>query len=205
MTDEARFQALNDAVQEVLRRQADLETRLSRLEAASRDPREAGLPIPPPPIVPPRPDPVVTPVPRAEVTGSRPMPAAAGERPAIETKVGLTLVNRIGVITLVLGVAFFFKWAVDNQWIGPTGRVLLGLLAGGLALGAADFLFRKAQKTFAQGIAGAGLAFVSLAAYAAFGFYHLVPQAVAFAFLLSTTVFGVALSLRYDSPAIAAL
>src|SRR3954454_3179091 len=205
MTDEARFQALNDAVQEVLRRQADLEARLSRLEAASRDPREAGLPIPPPPIVPPRPHPVVTPAPRAEVTGSRQTPARTGERPAIETKVGLTLVNRTGVITLVLGVAFFFKWAVDNEWIGPTGRVLLGLLAGCGALAAADFLFGKTQKTFAQGIAGAGLAILYLAAYSAFGFYHLVPQAVAFIFLLSTTVLGFALSLRYDSSAIAAL
>ena len=39
-------------------------------------------------------------------------------------------VNRIGVITLVLGVAFFFKYAVDNRWIGETGRVVLGILAG---------------------------------------------------------------------------
>src|SRR4051794_15206736 len=101
MTDEARFQALNDAVQEVLRRQTELEARLSRLEAASGTPGGAGLRIPPLPINPPQPDPVVTPVPRAELAGSRPMPARTGERPAIETKVGLTLVNRTGVITLV--------------------------------------------------------------------------------------------------------
>jgi hypothetical protein len=33
-------------------------------------------------------------------------------------------------VTLVLGIAFFFKWAVDNQWIGPGGRVILGVIAG---------------------------------------------------------------------------
>ena len=47
----------------------------------------------------------------------------------LETKVGLKVVNRVGVITLVLGVAFFFKWAADNNWIGPAGRVMLGVLA----------------------------------------------------------------------------
>jgi len=200
MTDEARFQALNDAVEEILRRQTELEERLSRLESARWPVSPSGPPVPSP-----TPRPIVTPKPDTEAIQTRPVPKPRAERPAIETKVGLTVINRVGVITLVLGVAFFFKWAVDNEWIGPTGRVVLGLLAGCAALAAADLLFRKAQKTFAQGIAGAGLAILYLAAYAAFGFYHLVPQVIAFAFLLSTTALGFALSLRYESPAIAAL
>ena len=202
MTDE-QFEALNGVVQEILRKQAELEQRLSRLESVTR-PGDVTASVPAPRSVePPRPSPAISPKPLP--AAARPTRPIASDSPAIESKVGLTLVNRIGVITLILGVAFFFKWAVDNEWIGPTGRVLLGLLAGLLMLGAADVLFRKAQKTFAQGIAGAGLAILYLAAYAAFGFYHLVPQSVAFLFLLSTTVLGFALSLRYDSSAIAAL
>jgi len=207
MTDEARFEALNDAVREILRRQADLEERLSRLEDAKGSvpspsaPAQTAQPPGPPRVAPS----AATAKPDTDTIRARPVPASAVERPAIETKVGLTVINRVGVITLVLGVAFFFKWAVDNEWIGPTGRVVLGLLTGCAAVGAADLLFRKAQTTFAQGIAGAGLAILYLAAYSAFGFYHLVPQAVAFAFLVSTTALGFALSLRYASPAIAAL
>lgn len=206
MTDE-RFQALNDAVGEILRKQAELEARLSRLEAGASG---VGVPmpspsVPAPALEPEKPPQIAHPELRPEPIKARPASGAATDRPAIETKVGLTLVNRIGVITLVLGVAFFFKWAVDNEWIGPTGRVVLGLLAGFLALGAADFLFRKTQKTFAQGIAGAGLAILYLSVYAAYGFYHLVPQGLAFAFLVSTTVLSFALSLRYEAVAIAAL
>src|SRR5436305_11373316 len=106
MTDE-RFEALNDAVQEILRKQASLEARLSRLEAAL--PGVAGtapapsVPSPPfeevrqaPPTIHPEQGPVAI--------KRRPASTAASERPAIETKVGLTLVNRIGVITLVMGV-----------------------------------------------------------------------------------------------------
>ena len=206
MTDE-QFQALNETVGQILRKQAELEQRLSRIEAGSsqcREVRDASSASDS------RQSSAFSSGCQSQEWNLNPSPHALHrpeyrKRPAIETKVGLTLVNRIGVITLVLGVAFFFKWAVDNEWIGPTGRVLLGLLAGCLALGAADFLFRKTQKTFAQGITGAGLAIFYLSAYSAFGFYHLVPQGVAFAFLLITTVLGFALSLRYDSPAIAAL
>ena len=34
---------------------------------------------------------------------------------------------RVGVLALIIGVAFFLKLAFDNDWIGPTGRVVLGI------------------------------------------------------------------------------
>ena len=48
----------------------------------------------------------------------------------VETNAGLVWANRIGAVTMILGVAFAFLYAVDNEMIGPTGRVLCGLLAG---------------------------------------------------------------------------
>jgi uncharacterized membrane protein len=45
---------------------------------------------------------------------------------------------RIGVVALVIGAGFFLKLAFDNDWIGETGRLALGI-AGGLAfLGAGN-------------------------------------------------------------------
>src|SRR5579872_920858 len=38
--------------------------------------------------------------------------------------------NRIGILALLFGVAFFLRYAFQSGWIGPTGRVLTGLLAG---------------------------------------------------------------------------
>lgn len=115
------------------------------------------------------------------------------------------MANRLGVITLVLGIGFFFKWAVDNEWIGPAGRVELGILAGLAILFAADRLWHRGQKIFAQGVTGTGVCILYLAIYAAFGFYHLVPQAFAFIFMVMVTLMAAALALRYDAIAIAAL
>jgi uncharacterized membrane protein len=133
--EQQRLDIISEAIARLLKKQEQMEQRLAQLEgnAAPRvfttPPAEA--PPPPPPTI-------------AKLFEEPPAPELIEQprKPALETKVGLTVVNRIGVITLVLGVAFFFKWAVDNDWIGPAGRVILGVLAGFAALAIADFLWR---------------------------------------------------------------
>ncbi|MBV9306908.1 MAG: DUF2339 domain-containing protein, partial [Acidobacteriaceae bacterium] len=82
---------------------------------------------------------------------------------------------------------------------------VLGVIASFAALGAADFLWRKGQQVFAQGVTGTGIAVLYLSFYAAFGFYHLISQGFAFILMFSATGMAVALSLRYGSQAITAL
>ena len=191
-----RMEALSEAIVRLLRRQEETDRRLAGIEKAlGVEHQPAPTPPPPPPRVelpPPAP---------AEL----PPPAPQPEPPRLETKVGLAWVNRIGAVTLALGVAFAFKYAVDNEWIGPAGRVALGVLAGLAALAAADRTWRGGQKTYAQGIAGLGLAILYLSFYASFGFYHLVEPAFAFLLMAMTTAMAVVFALRYDAPAIAAL
>ena len=195
-----RMDALSEAIVRLLKRQQQVDQRLARIETA------LNLQPPPEPVPPPakldRTPPVIPPI----AEPARPivdMPQPVSQ--PLETNIGLTLVNRIGVITLVLGVGFFFKWAVENQWIGPAGRVLLSLAAGVVALGIADLLWRKGQQIFAQGLTAVGLGILYLAAYASFGFYHLVSQSVAFFFLSALTLLAIALALRYASAAMAVL
>src|SRR5579864_2397101 len=194
--------ALSEAILRLLRRQEQLERRLARMEAALNLPPlvpEASLN----PAMPPAQDTPPVEPPPALVSMQPPQPVTPP--PALETNIGLTLVNRIGVVTLVLGIAFFFKWAVDNQWIGPAGRVILGMVAGLATLGVADILWRKGQRIFAQGSTAVGLGILYLALYAAFGYYQLIPQSLAFTLMVTTTTLAVALALRYESVAMAVL
>jgi uncharacterized membrane protein len=207
--------AISEALARLVRRQSEVEQRLARIESAlSLGPvapverRAAPEPLPPPPVaeqpVPAPPVIVPEPVPPPTFPDAPPTAAPARE-PVLETQVGLTLINRIGVITLVLGIGFFFKWAVDNEWIGPAGRVLLGVVAGLAAIAVAHFLWRKGQQIFAQGVTAVGIAILYLAIYAAFSFYKLIPQGFAFAFMFVVTLLACALALRYDAIAIAGL
>ncbi|HEV2690673.1 MAG TPA: DUF2339 domain-containing protein, partial [Bryobacteraceae bacterium] len=216
--DQERMDVLSEAIARLLREQEQFNKRLTRMEAALSmqpivpEPRPAPPPPPsvetaPPPIEPTPPivsPPDVSPwIP--EPPAPPPLPETAAPPQALETNIGLTWVNRVGAVTLVLGIAFLFKYAVDNQYIGPGGRVILGVIAGLAAIGVADWLWNKDQRIFAQGVTATGLGILYLSAYAAFGYYHLVPQGFAFVFMVAITALAVALALRYASVALAAL
>lgn len=123
----------------------------------------------------------------------------------MEVKIGGTWLNRIGIVAFVFGLGFFLKYSFDNNWIGPTGRVIIGILAGMGLLTAGEYCQRKNYKIFAQGLTGGGIASLYFAIFAAFSFYHLLSQITAFGIMILITVTAVLLSVRYDSFATALL
>jgi uncharacterized membrane protein len=182
--------ALTEAILSIRRRMDAIERRLARLE---------GEPAPPAPVpvVEPPPLPVAAPEPE-------PVPEPESTR-ALETRVGLTWINRIGTVTVILAAAFFFKYAVDNQWIGEAGRVVLGVLAGFAMLGFGEWTWRRGHRIYAQGITATGIAILYLSFWAAFQVYHLVPQGFAFALMVATTAMAAALAIHYGALAISVL
>lgn len=126
-------------------------------------------------------------------------------RPPLEAAFGLTWTSRIGVITLVLALAFFFEYAFENHWITGWGRIALGWSCGSAALFFGERFWRGGQRTFAQGLTAAGIAFWYLSFWAAFTLYQLIAQPAAFGMMLLTTGAAAALALRYEGAAIAGM
>lgn len=122
-----------------------------------------------------------------------------------EALIGGRLLNRIGALALILGVAFFFKYAADQNWISQGMRVGIGILAGLGVLALAARSQRRGYAIFAQGLVGAGQAVLYLSVYASFNFYHLVPQPVALAAMGFLTAVGLAQAVYYDSLAVSLL
>jgi uncharacterized membrane protein len=208
--------ALSEAIVRLLQRHEQTERRIARIETALGI-GETALPVErarqpePAPVavateassVPVQPAPPPAPV---EPAAPLQPPTPVSDRPReFETQVGLTWISRIGAVTLIFSVAFIFKYAIDNQWIGETGRIVLGILAGLACIGAGDSIWRRGQQTYAQAISGLGIAILYLSLYASFAFYHLLPQSIPFALMTLTTALSGALALRYEAPAIATL
>ena len=106
---------------------------------------------------------------------------------------------------MVVFLGYFVRYAWENNWVGPTGRVLsgavfsLGLVAAGLRL------MRREYRPLAQGLAAAGLAGLYVTAFAAHSVYGLVPRTASAAFMFVVTASAVVLAERLDARLLAAL
>jgi uncharacterized membrane protein len=196
-----RMDALTEAILSLRRRLERIEARLSRLEAA-----QGIVEPPPPPPEPAPPPPKPQPVPEAPPPPPLAVPVQVESPRVLETQVGLTWISRVAAVTLVFAAAFFFKYAVDNQWIGEAGRVVLGVLAGFGVLGFGEAMWRRAQRIYAQAVTALGISILYLSFYAASPqLYGLLSQAVAFLLMVLVTAMAAALALHYGSLAIAVL
>src|SRR5207248_11546267 len=159
------------------------------IQAPPPEPAGVGALIPPHPVAPRPPQPVESETVQHPAqtggfggSGTRPPTQQSGMRPPtqlnMEQRLGGTWLNRVGALVLTLGIAFFLKYAFDNQWIQPAGRVALGLVAGALLLLVGERLQRAAYRGPAQGVVAVGIAALYLSVYAAFAFYQLVTQPV---------------------------
>ena len=119
------------------------------------------------------------------------------KNPDIEKFIGENLVNKIGIAILVLGIAFFVKYAIDQEWINEIGRVCIGLLCGGILIALAHKL-NKNYRSFSSVLVGGGLAVFYFTIAFAFHQYHLFSQTVAFVIMVVITIFAVILSILYN-------
>jgi uncharacterized membrane protein len=122
----------------------------------------------------------------------------------LESRIGSHWLNRIGIAALLIGVSYFLKFAFDNNWIGPAGRVTIGLLAG-IAMVVWSERFRsKGYKAFSYSLKAVGIGAMYLSLWAAFQVYSLVPSSVAFVMMLAVTAATAAMALAQDAQILAA-
>jgi len=96
----------------------------------------------------------------------------------------------------------FINYAFENEWIGPTGRVVLGMLVG-LAFIAWGEFWRGKYRYYSQGLVGGGIAILFLALFGAASYYHIIPMSVGRILFIVVTIFAVLLSIRYNTSSIA--
>ena len=175
-----------------------------RADAPSRpaDPPVLGVPVPqgPPPGVQQH---RAAQQPRATMPGI-PVSKSRG-RYDLEARIGGNWFNRIGVLAIFLGVAFFLKYAVDKEWIGPTGRVAIGVTIGIAFLIVGERL-RQRYASYAYGLTGGGIAILYASIwFASFKRYDLLAPTVAFALMAVVTAMAALLAARYNALPIAVL
>ncbi|WP_028982372.1 DUF2339 domain-containing protein [Sporocytophaga myxococcoides] len=124
--------------------------------------------------------------------------------PDIEKFIGENLINKIGIAILVLGIGFFVKYAIDQNWIHEIGRVFIGILCGGILLGLAHKM-RKTFAAFSSVLIGGGMSIFYFTISIAFHEYNLFSQTAAFLIMVVITGFSVLFSITYNRKELAVL
>jgi uncharacterized membrane protein len=189
-----------------------LEEQDLREHGAPNEPESEPRPAPaaPQPQLPLRPPPSVTAPPEPVEAFSEPItaetpPTGLRVRDDLEDVIGGKWLNVVGLAAVLLATAFFLKYAFDSNWIGPVGRVALGLVAGSAVLVVSEWIARRGWTYFSEGLTALGAGILYLSLYAAWNFYHLIAPEGAFAGLAVVTALLIAISLQRDSQRLATL
>ncbi len=129
------------------------------------------------------------------------LPKSSG---ALESRIGSQLFSRIGILALLIATTLFLKWAIDNHWIGPIGRILAGLIAGAAVVLWSERFRRQGFNAFSFSLKAIGSGALYLSLWAAFQLYHLLPAAVALPAMILVTAWNAYMAWSQNSQILAA-
>lgn len=184
-------------------------------------PRQAPESVPPrqaPETVPPRQAPETVPPQRGPETGSpqrtlerisaaqreQPAAPAPGKPPvSFEFFLGAKGLLWAGAALVLIGVAYFVKFAYDNNWIGPGGRLMIGAALGIAAILQGERFRRKAWDRLFHAFTGMGLAIFYICIYFSFQVYRLSGQGLSFGLASAVTALAITLAVGHNAVPIA--
>ena len=181
----------------------ELTARVHRLETHLRVSVPAAVAIPPRPV---ETVPASVPPPIVSLPPPRPVfaaPPITTQHSDLEARIGSHWLNRIGIAAVLIGVSYFLKYAFDNNWIGPTGRVAIGLVAGIAVVFWSERFRSRGYRIFSYSLKAVGIGVLYLSLWASFQVYHLLPSGVVFACMLMVTASACALALSQDAEILA--
>ena len=185
------------AVKETIVRQAVCET-TSQLEPEQPTEPRPQTPTPPPPPIPPR-----------FATGRTPhvrsaaFPRADASTGSLENRIGSQWLNRIAIVTLLVGASYGLKLAIDYGWLGPIARVVIGISAGAALVLWSERFRAKGFAAFSYSLKAVGSGVLYLSLWAAFH-YRLIPASAGLCLMILVTAWNAFMAWAQDSELLAA-
>jgi uncharacterized membrane protein len=173
---------------------------ISRMEV----PRVSTAPATPPASPMQRPTSVRLPPPALSIPASRASTPGQSDD-GFEAVIAGRWLNYVGILALLFAVTFFLKYAFDNNWVGPRGRVGIGLLMGSALYPWSHWLLDRGYKYFSEGIAALGAAVLYLSLWAGWHYYAIFSQSSAFALMIVVTAATMIVAVGRNSERIAFL
>ncbi len=129
---------------------------------------------------------------------------------SFEEAVGVKWFAWIGILSLVIGISFFIKYAIDMNWVNHLTRIVMGATFGVALIIFGEVISKKEKYLkWAQTLVGGGFAITYFVIYAAYHFLEYrtatgISQTVDIILLSVVVVFAILFALKENSQIIAA-
>ena len=110
--------------------------------------------------------------------------------------------SRLAILLLLLAVAYFFQYSIDQGWLTEWVRVAIGVFAG-VTLVVLGFKGASQGEPLGTVLAGGGIATFFITGFVGHQWFELVSYPVAFGFLVAASGLGIVLALRSGLQALA--
>jgi len=116
-----------------------------------------------------------------------------------------SIISKLGIFLLLIGVGFIFKLAYTHGYITESLALIIGASIGGLFLLLAFKVRKKKRLLLSQVLSGGGLAIFYITTYAAYQVYGLIPDILAFIFMVTITLLSFFIALLINSQSMAVI
>ncbi|MBU2928898.1 DUF2339 domain-containing protein [Winogradskyella psychrotolerans] len=121
---------------------------------------------------------------------------------SLEKFIGENILNKIGIIITIIGVAIGAKYSIENDLISPLTRIILGYFT---AIGLLGFgiKLKKKYEAYSAVLVSGSIVILYFITFFAYSFYDLIPQSPTFALMVIFTAFTVVAAISYNRQVIA--
>lgn len=121
----------------------------------------------------------------------------------LETVIGTMWLTRIGMIAVLLAVAYLLKHAYSQGWITEQMLVAVGMVAGLAIVGGGEYAHQRGYVIQSQALTGGGAAVLYLTLWAGQHLYGLLGSATTFPLMAVVTLLAAAQAIRHESETVA--
>lgn len=121
---------------------------------------------------------------------------------SFERFIGENLASKIGIVIIIIGVGIGVKYAIDNNLLGATMRIVLGYTFGAALVGIALLLHKK-YANFSAVLFGGGMAIAYFVTFLAYDFYEIFSKMGAFGTMFAFTLITTLTAIKFNKQIIA--
>ena len=125
-----------------------------------------------------------------------------------EMKIGLHLLNKIGILMILFGVIAGFKYSYSHwvsQWVNDYVKASFFFLLGGLFIVGGEWFYQEEKEVFALGLLGGGISILYTSVFYSCFLLEIINLVIAFSVMILISFTVIAASLRYDSKTVCSL